>query len=316
MRSSIILTITGWDAKIWEERFREQDPGRDVRLWPDQVGNPSEIAYACAWKPPAGWSTHFANLKVIFSLGAGVDHLLGDPTLPDLPIVRIVDADLTQRMTEYVVLHTLIYHRRQRIYDDQQRRRIWHEVNQPNASEVAVGVMGLGVMGGAAAEALARLGFKVAGWSSTPKVLPGLTTYAGPNELKAFLADTEILICLLPHTPATQGILNIRLFRGLKRDGALGGAYLINAGRGALQIDHDILTALDDGALAAATLDVFPQEPLPSRSPFWAHPKVTITPHNAAVSDPRALAGNVLAQIRRFEQGLPLENVVDRQAGY
>ncbi len=256
------------------------------------------------------------RLKAIFSLGAGVDHVVADPGLPDVPVVRIVDPDLTMRMTEYVVLHVLMHHRRQRRYDAQQQARIWREHAQPPASAVTVGVMGLGVLGRDAGEALRRIGFRVAGWSRTPKTLPGIETFHGDAGLDAFLRRTEILVCLLPATPATQGILGLELLRRLKRDGAAGGACLINAGRGALQVDADILAALDEGSLAGATLDVFPTEPLPAASALWAHPQVTITPHNAATSDPAALVANVLRQIDRCEAGLPLEHVVDRAVGY
>ena len=210
----------------------------------------------------------------------------------------------------------LMHHRRQRLYDAQQRERVWREHEQAPASAVAVGVMGLGVLGSAAAVALARLGFRVAGWSRTPKALPDIETFHGDDGLDAFLRCTEILVCLLPATPATQGMLDRKLIRKLKRDGAAAGAYLINAARGTLQVDADILRALEDGSLAGATLDVFACEPLPTASPLWRHPKVTITPHNAAASDPHALAANVLRQIERFEQGLPLEHVVDRARGY
>jgi glyoxylate/hydroxypyruvate reductase A len=175
--------------------------------------------------------------------------------------------------------------------------------------------MGLGVLGRAAAVALARLGFRVAGWSRTPKTLPDIETFHGEDGLDAFLRRTEILVCLLPATLATQGMLDLELIRKLKRDGAAG-AYLINAARGTLQVDADILAALEEGLFAGATLDVFACEPLPAASPLWRHPKVTITPHNAAASDPRALVANVLRQIERFEQGLPLEHVVDRARGY
>jgi glyoxylate/hydroxypyruvate reductase A len=181
---------------------------------------------------------------------------------------------------------------------------------------VAVGVMGLGVLGRDAAAALSRLGFRVAGWSRTARSIAGVETFHDADGLDRFLARTEILVCLLPHTPSTEGILNLSLLRKLKRDGALGGAYLINAGRGALQIDADISAALDEGSLAAASLDVFANEPLPADSRLWAHPNITITPHNAAESDPRALLAGVLDQIARFERGEPLQNVVDRALGY
>jgi len=214
------------------------------------------------------------------------------------------------------VLHVLMHHRRVRLYAEQQRQRLWRDHEQPAASEVAVGVMGLGVLGCDAANMLARLGFKVAGWSRTAKAVAGVTTFHGPVGLQRFLARTEILVCLLPHTPATEGILDRTLLGKLKRDGALGGAFLINAGRGKLQIDADILAALNDGTLAGASLDVFPNEPLSAESPLWAHPNLIVTPHNAAASVPRSLVVNVLEQIDRFERGLPLENAIDRRMGY
>jgi glyoxylate/hydroxypyruvate reductase len=314
--SAILLAITGWNPQDWDTRLRAAAPERDVRSWPDRIGSKADVAYACAWKAPRGLLAEFPNLKVAFSLGAGVDHLVGDPTLPAVPIVRIVDPDLTMRMTEYVALHVLMHHRRVRLYDRQQRQRLWRDHHQPAARDVAVGIMGLGVLGRDAAAALGRLGFRVAGWSRTAKSLTGVETFHGADGLDRFLARSEILVCLLPHTPATTGILKLSLLRKLKRDGALGGAYLINAGRGALQIDADILAALDEGALAAATLDVFATEPLPADSPLWTHPNITITPHNAAESDPRALIAGVLEQIARFERGEPLQNVIDRRLGY
>ena len=313
---AILLAVTGLDAQPWEERMRALAPQRDIRLWPQRVGDPADVAYVCAWHAPRGLFARLPHLKAIFSLGAGVDHVFADLDLPDVPVVRIVDPDLTMRMTEYVVLHVLMHHRRQRLYDAQQRERAWREHEQVPASAVAVGVMGLGVLGRAAALALRSLGFRVAGWSRTPKTLPDVETFRGDDGLDAFLRRTEILVCLLPATPATQGMLDLKLIRKLKRDGAAGGAYLINAARGALQVDADILAALEEGSLAGATLDVFAREPLAAASPLWRHPTVTITPHNAGASDPRALVANVLRQIERFEAGLPLEHVVDRALGY
>jgi glyoxylate/hydroxypyruvate reductase A len=311
---AILLAVTGLDPQPWEQRMRALAPQRDIRLLAQRLGDPADIAYACAWHAPRGLFARLPRLQAIFSLGAGVDHVFADPDLPDVPVVRIVDPDLTMRMTEYVVLHVLMHHRRHRLYDTQQRARVWHEHEQAPASAVAVGVMGLGVLGRAAAVALCSLGFRVAGWSRTPKTLPDIETFHGDDGLDAFLRRTEILVCLLPATPATLGMLKLELIRKLKRDGA--GAYLINAARCALQVDADILAALEEGSLAGATLDVFASEPLATASPLWRHPKVTITPHNAAASDPRALVANVLRQIERFEAGLPLEHVVDRARGY
>jgi glyoxylate/hydroxypyruvate reductase A len=314
--SALLLAITRWDPKEWAERFQGLSPAREVRIWPDGVGDPRDFTFACVWMPPHGVLATFPNLQAIFSLGAGVDQLLADHSLPHVPIVRIVDPDLTMRMREYVALHVLLHHRRQHLYLAQQRGRLWQDHDQPAANEVTVGIMGLGTLGRDAAATLKRIGFQVVGWSRRPKELSDIETFHGAAGLDPFLARSEILVVLLPATPATEGILRLSLFRKLKRDGALGGAYLINAGRGKLQIDSDIQVALDEGSLDGASLDVFPSEPLSRESSLWSHPKVTITPHNAAASVPRTLVANILTQIERYEAGHPLSNVVDRDAGY
>jgi glyoxylate/hydroxypyruvate reductase A len=314
--SAILVAVDGPQAGEWLDALRAHGRGRELRVWPDGIGSPDDIAYACVWLPPHGLLAKFRNLKAIINLGAGVDHLLADPHLPAVPMARVAHPDLTMRVTEYVVLHVLMHHRRQRLYDGQQRERVWRVHDQPAASEVAVGVMGLGVIGQDVAAALGRIGFKVAGWSRTSRTVAGMETFHGQAGLDAFLRRTEILICLVPRTQGTEGILNLALFRKLKRDGAAGGAFLINAGRGPLQIDADIVTALDDGTLAGCTLDVFPQEPLPPESPLWRHPKATITPHNAGDISPHVFAPHVVAQIERFGRGLPLDNLIDRNRGY
>ena len=187
---------------------------------------------------------------------------------------------------------------------------------QPSAEQTRVGVMGLGVLGRNAAEKLRLLGFDVAGWSRSKKHIDGIECFAGEGGLKPFLARTDILICMLPHTPETQGLLNAELFSGLARDGQLPGPVLINAGRGKLQVEADILGALEAGDLWAASLDVFEEEPLPAASPLWAHPRVIVTPHNASVTYSRALCSYVLEQVARHERGEALENVVDVKQGY
>jgi glyoxylate/hydroxypyruvate reductase len=314
--SAILIAVDGPQAAEWLTDLRAHAKTREFRIWPHAIGNPDDVAYACVWNPPHGFLARLPNLKAIINLGAGVDHLLADPTLPRVPVARVAHADLTTRVTEYVVLHVLMHHRRQRLYDAQQLERLWRPHDQPGASEVSVGVMGLGVIGSNVADALGRLGFKIAGWSRTAKNLPGVKTFHGAAGLDAFLARTEILICLLPLTHETKGILNLALFRKLKRDGAAGGAFLINAGRGPLQVDADIIAALDEGTLKGATLDVFQQEPLRPDSPLWTHPKVTVTPHNAGDISPGVFAPEVIAQVGRFERGEPLDNVVDRMRGY
>jgi glyoxylate/hydroxypyruvate reductase A len=314
--SAVLVAVDGPQAGDWLEALKANTKGREVRAWPAAAENLRGIAFACVWLPPHGLLAQLPDLKAVINLGAGVDHLLADPALPAVPVARVAHGDLTMRVTEYVVLHVLTHHRRQRLYDAQQRERVWRVHDQPAANEVAVGVMGLGVIGSNAAAALARLGFKVAGWSRSPKTLSGIETFHGAAGLDAFLARTEILVCMLPRTAETEGLLNLALFRKLKRDGAAGGVYLVNAGRGQSQIDADIVSALDEGTLEGATLDVFQQEPLAHGSPLWSHPKVTITPHNAGDISPRLFAPQVIAQIERFERGLPLDNPVDRARGY
>ncbi|PSC06237.1 glyoxylate/hydroxypyruvate reductase A [Alsobacter soli] len=313
---TILAAIRGWDADKWVARLQATLPGRDIVV-PGDVFDRRAVHYAVAWKAPAGSFAGLPNLEAIFSLGAGVDHLLSDPKLPDVPILRVVDPDLTNRMSEYVVLHCLKILRQQMRYVRQQAERRWEDDDrQPAARSVRVGVLGTGVLGQDAARKLQLMGFDVAGWGRSPKDIPGLATYAGPEGLKPFLARTDILVSLLPLTDDTRGFINRALLSGLARDGRVGGAHLINAGRGGLQVEADILACLDNGALASATLDVFETEPLPQDSPLWVHPRVTVTPHNAAMSEPEAVVSLVAEQIRRYEAGEPFQHLVDRGTGY
>ncbi len=317
---SILLVINGsgdnWGPEPWRRRFAERLPGRRIASAEEAAADPSAFRYAAVWKPEPGLLSRFPKLEVIFNLGAGVDALLKDTTLPPVPLVRVVSTDLTKRMTEYVVLHCLMHHRRQRMLDAAQARSEWAAKDQWAASAVRVGILGMGELGTDAAEVLHRIGFDVAGWSRTRKSVPGVTSFAGEAELAAFLARTDILVALVPLTPDTDGILNRRLFQSLARDGRLGAPVLINAGRGGLQNEADILACLDDGTLGAATLDVFHEEPMSASSPFWRHPNVTVTPHNAADSDAEAISDYIVAQIRSYEAGQLLQNVVDRAKGY
>jgi glyoxylate/hydroxypyruvate reductase len=310
------LLVAVKDAAPWVQRLAALLPDRKIVT----LGEPfdrRDVHYAVSWKHPPGSLAGLPNLAAIFSLGAGVDHLMGDDRLPEAPIVRVVDPDLTDRMSEYVVLHCLMHLRQQRRYDAQQRDKVWREeAHPPAARDVRVGIMGLGVLGGDAARKLKVMGFDVAGWSRSPKTVDDITTFSGDDGLPAFLARTDILVCLLPLTADTRGILDKALFARLARDGRLGGPILVNAGRGGLQVEADILASLDDGTLRAATLDVFETEPLPASSPLWTHPAVTVTPHNAAASDADAISAYIAGQIRRFEAGEPFANTVGRDLGY
>ena len=295
----------------WRDAIQAAMPGLDVRHW-DAPGDLADIEFALVWLPPRGSLRQFPNLKAILNLGAGVDALLKDPDLPPgVPIVRMVDEALATCMAEYVLLHVLRYHREQPALDEQQKAHVWRIIASSSATSRRVGIMGLGMMGAAAARLLVAAGFDVASWTRSAKSMPGVECFSGSDGLPAILARSEILVCLLPLTPATEGILDRALFDALPR-----GSYLINAGRGGHQVEPDILAALESGQLAGATLDVFRNEPLPGDSPFWDHPKVTVTPHNASIVTAESAIGHIVDSIRRVRAGEPLLHMVDPGTGY
>ncbi len=298
-------------ADIWQDAIAKLMPDLEFRIWPE-IGEPADIEYALIWNPPKGALAELPNLKVIFSMGAGIDHLASDPDLPaDIPVVRMVDEGLTLGMTEFVVMAVLRHHRRIHDYEAQQRQKRWEQIITPLAPDRKVGILGLGVLGSDAAEKLAYLGFDVAGWSRTQKSLPGIECFSGEEGLRTFLRRTEILVCLLPLTESTKGILKAENLSLLPQ-----GACLINVARGGHMIPEDVLAALDSGQLAAATLDVFPEEPLPASSPFWEHSKVLVIPHCASVTLPTTAAAKVVEGIEAARSGKPLQNVVDFERGY
>ena len=313
---AFLFVLPTWPADVWKAAMAKVAPELDVRIWPD-IGRVEDIEYAAAWLPPADVLKNLPNLKVIYSLGAGVDAILKDPTLPEnIPIVRVNDDDLTKRMTEYVVLHVLLHHRQQRRIDANQKAKIWDSFPTHAASALSVGIMGLGVMGQDSALRLRDLGFRVAGWSRSRKAIEGVECFAGVGEFDQFLARTDLLVSLLPATAETDGIINRTNIQKLSRKGPFGAPSVINAGRGRQQVAEDILACLESGELHAATLDVFAVEPLPADSALWTHPKVTVTPHIAADSDPEVICAYVHAQIKRHRAGQPLANLVDQSRGY
>lgn len=319
-KGALALLVHGgtenWSPARWKRRFDDVCRDRRVLQLPDAALDPAEVHYAAVWKPEPGELAAFPNLRVIFNLGAGVDALMADSSLPKVPLVRVVVGDLTARMTEYVVLHVLMHHRQEPYLRASQRAKRWAPKSQWPASAVTVGILGLGTLGSDAAAVLKRLGFRVAGWSRNPRQIDGVDCFHGSSQLEAFLQQTDILVCLLPLTSDTRHILNRGLFTKLSRTGPIGAPVLINAGRGGLQVEADILQCLNDGTLGAASLDVFATEPLPPDSPFWTHPNVVLTPHNAADTDPDEISKYVARQIERFEAGGVLENVVDPARGY
>jgi glyoxylate/hydroxypyruvate reductase len=313
---TLLIALSGWDPEPWAERFRHLLTDRKTVI----LGEPfdrREVHYAITWKHPHGSLANLPNLAAIFSLGAGVDHMLSDTRLPDVPIVRMVDTDLTNRMSEYVVLHCLAHLRQLPKIVQDQRDHIWCENRRQSAAkDVTIGLLGIGVLGQDAARKLQFMGFPVIGWSRTPKDIDSIPSFSGIEGLDTFLGTADIVVCLLPLTPETRGFLNRSVFERMKKGGPLGGPVLINAARGGIQVEEDILSCLNEGVLRAATLDVFETEPLPKDSPFWDHQNVIITPHNAAMSSPDAVAHQIVDQIHKMEAGQELDNLVDRNIGY
>jgi glyoxylate/hydroxypyruvate reductase A len=298
-------------GNAWAEALAANYPELKTVNWPFK-GDPAEIDYALVWQPPKGELKRYPNLKAIFSVGAGIDHLASDPDLPaGVPVVRMVEPGLTAGMSEYVVLAVLNHHRFMLDYAAQRRARVWEEIPQLPAEARQVGILGLGVLGRDAAEKLKPFGFRLAGWSRSPKSITGVTCFHGSGGLDAFLGGTDILVCLLPLTAETTGILNGETFARLPP-----GAAVINVGRGKQLVEADLLAALDSGQIGGATLDVFQNEPLPEDHPFWAHPRVFMTPHIASMTVPQSAVRAVVANIQRLESGEALQHVVDLKRGY
>jgi glyoxylate/hydroxypyruvate reductase A len=308
---AILFRSTPAATARWRPLLGALLPEHEIRFWPE-IGDTAAIRYALVWQPEPGLLAALPNLKLIVGLGAGVDHLLLDPALPkQVPVVRLVDPYMTDAMSEYVVLSVLRLHRQDLDYLAQQRAGIWQEREQKNAAERPVGILGFGTLGQDAGGKLKALGFEVAGWSRGAKNIAGFATYAGPAGLDALLARSEIVVCLLPLTAATAGILNKAAFARLPR-----GAGLVNAGRGGHLVEEDLIAALDKGQLSGAVLDVVGEEPLPGGHPFWHHPRIILTPHIAAETNPPTAAPIIRDAIRRCEAGLPLDNRVDLARGY
>lgn len=295
----------------WKPQLARLMPELEVRIWP-KIGDPAEIDYALVWRPEPGLLASLPNLKLILSLGAGVDHILCDPYLPrGVPIVRLVDPYMTDAMSEYVILQVLRLHRQDPDYRAQQEKGLWLELDQKNAAERTVGILGFGALGQDAGRKLEGLGFDVALWGRRQRTAEGLRGYAGSAGLPALLGRSEILVCLLPLTAETEGILNAATLVMLPK-----GAALINAARGGHLVEEDLLAALASGRLSVAVLDVFRDEPLPASHAFWHHPRIVVTPHVAAATHPPTAAPIILDNIRRFEAGRPLLNRVDPAQGY
>ena len=294
----------------WARLLATKAPELPFHIWPD-TGEAERVRYLAAWVPPPDIARQFPNLELFFSTGAGVDQFDLGTLPPGLPVVRMAEPGVVAGMVEYATMAVLALHRDLPTYIRQQREARWAAHRVYPASTRRVGVLGLGVLGCAVLNQLRTLGFQLAGWSRTRRQIDGVVCYAGREELPAMLASTDILVCLLPLTQETRGILDSTLFQHLPR-----GASLVHVGRGA-HLDHQaLLDALATGRLSNAVVDVTDPEPLPPEHPFWAHPKILLTPHIASMTQPETAVEQVLDNIRRHEAGAPLIGLVDRTRGY
>jgi len=297
--------------EIWKEALKRKTP--EIPVYNYLEDHPREnIRMALVWKHPSGALKGYPNLECIASSGAGVDFLFEDKELPTkIPITRVVDEYLAKDMSEHVIALVFSHLKNLNQYKVDQFNKVWKPVDYHRIKDLTIGIMGLGALGKVLAEDLYRFGFKVQGWSGSRKNLAGIKTFAGDREQMTFLNSTQILVCLLPLTKETSGILNKALFSQLPK-----GAHIINVARGGHLVDNDLLGMLDNNHLSGASLDVYHQEPLSTDHPFWEHPKVHMTPHYASVSDTNSVVPQILENYRRLVSGEELLNLVSKTKGY
>ncbi len=309
---AVLLSTKAHTMEWWKRSLLAIDPTLDIRLFPD-AGDPADIEAAVVWTAhDMAELRRYPNLKLIVSMGAGVDHLFRPPgPPPGVPVARLVDVLLTSAMSEWVLLNVLRFHRQDAEYRAQQAARIWEELDAPITSETGIGILGQGELGTDAARKLRMLGFPVMSWTRRPKQTDGVENFTGAGGMLAMAAKSRMLVCLLPLTPDTRGVIDARLLNALPR-----GAFLLNPARGGHVVDADLLAALESDHIAGAALDVFEPEPLPSDHAYWAHPKVVMTPHAASITIPESVAPQVVENIHRARAGRPFINLVDFAAGY
>ena len=309
--STILMASQQDPVDLWRDSLAKEMLELGFRAYPD-VGDPGDIDYALVYWAPHGLIASLPNVRAVFSIAAGCDHVLADPQLPPhLPIVRMVDDYLAAMMAEYALYGVLHFHRDMHYYRQEQLAARWSRAWPLYTPDTAVGILGLGAIGGDCARKLGALGFQVHGWSRGPKKMDGVTCHHGPDGLLEMAGQCRYLVCVLPLTSETQGIINSELIAAMPQ-----GGYIINIARGGHQVDEDLLAALDSGHLGGIFLDVYNQEPLPPEHPYWRHDKVWITPHVAGELVPRSCAKSVTANIRRFEAGAPVPDLFDRSRGY
>jgi len=308
---AILIICDDRDLTPWINALKAIDHNIDIRIYPEE-GDIKEIEFIICWKHPYGILKRYPNLKAITSLGAGVDHLFADPDLPlNIPIARIVDPELAQAMSEFVIGLIFNHIRSLSDYIQLQKQKTWKSKPFNIARNVRVGIMGMGILGTDLARKLSVIGFQVSGWAQSKKELEFAQVYVGDSDLPAFLSGSNILVCLLPLTPKTKNILNKKLFEQLPDQ-----AYLINVARGGHLVDEDLMEMIDRKKIAGAGLDVFRQEPLPLDHPFWEHPSISIFPHIASITNPISVAPQIIDNYKRALRGQPLLNKVSVDSGY
>ncbi len=305
---SLLIISPGKDPQVWKKALQEHDPSFKIEVFPE-VKKPEAVKFALSWEHPPGIFREYPNLKLIASMGAGIDHIMRDPQLPKhVDITRVVDEKLSEDMSLFVLalvldrLRDISYHH---------SSGTWSKRLYQRPEDVTIGIMGLGVLGLATAQRLVNNGFRVRGWAKTQKEVKDVETFFGEEQLDAFLEETNLLICLLPLTPETENILNKDLFKKLPK-----GAYLINVARGRHLVDEDLLEMLENGHLSGASLDVFREEPLPEDHFFRSNDRIRITPHNASITSPASVVPQIVENYRRMLNNLPLKYKVSRQKGY
>ncbi|MBK0015057.1 glyoxylate/hydroxypyruvate reductase GhrA [Kosakonia cowanii] len=310
----ILFYHPSFDNAFWVNALREALPHANIRVWTPGDNGPAD--YALVWHPPVEMLAG-RKLKAVFALGAGVDAILGQlkahPQMLDasVPLFRLEDTGMAQQMQEYAVSQVLHWFRRFDDYHAQKGEAKWQPLEEYALKDFTVGILGAGVLGAKVAEALLTWGFPLRCWSRSRKDLPGVTSFAGAQELGDFLHGTRVLINLLPNTPETAGIINHSLLAQLEE-----GGYLLNLARGVHLVEADLLQALESGKVKGAMLDVFREEPLPANNPLWAHPRVAITPHIAAVTRPDEAIDYICHTLRQLERGEAVSGRVDRARGY
>lgn len=308
---SIVIIRQDDKIELWKKALQEAAP--DIKVYSYLEEHPAdEIDVALVWKHPKESLAKYPNLKYIASSGAGVDFIFEDDTTPkNIPITRVVDTMLASDMSEYVIGAIFSHIKGFYEYKTNQTKSLWKPKQYHRITDFTVGILGLGALGAVLAKDLVRFGFKTQGWSNSRKEIPEVKAFAGQEELPEFLATSEILVCLLPLTNETSGILNKKLFSQLPK-----GAFVINAARGGHLVDADLIEMLDKKHLSGATLDVFHQEPLSTKHPFWKHEKVHITPHYASVSDTASVVPQIIENYRIMQKGQSLLNLVSTDKGY